>query len=59
MPADAGIVMIQAMTMLPATAQRTADEPLSVPTPIGFGFVIQCGRPKSAAARFVASVLFA
>ena len=32
--ADAGMVMIHAITMLPATAQRTAAEPLVVPTPM-------------------------
>ena len=33
MKADAGIVKIQAQTMLPATPQRTAEALRTVPTP--------------------------
>ena len=49
MPADAGMVTIHAITMLPATPQRTADEPRVVPTPM-MAPVIVCvvdtGMPK-------------
>ncbi len=34
MPAEAGIVIIQAHIMFPATPQRTADSLLEDPTPI-------------------------
>ena len=34
MPADAGMVTIQAMTMFPATPQRTAEERCAAPTPM-------------------------
>ena len=34
MPAAAGMVRIHAITMLPATPQRTADVPRVVPTPM-------------------------
>ena len=49
MPADAGMVMIHAITMLPATAQRTADEPCVVPTPMMAPVmvcVVETGMPK-------------
>ena len=52
MAADAGIVTIHAITMLPATAQRTADEPLVVPTPMiapVIVCVVETGMPKCVA----------
>ncbi len=50
MPADAGIVTIHAITMLPATPQRTADAPRVVPTPMiapVIVCVVETGMPKS------------
>src|SRR6185295_4197415 len=49
MPADAGMVTIHAITMLPATPQRTADEPRTVPTPTiapVMVCVVDTGMPK-------------
>ena len=49
MPAEAGMVMIHAMTMLPATPQRTAEVPLVVPTPMMAPVmvcVVETGMPK-------------
>jgi hypothetical protein len=49
MPADAGMVTIHAITMLPATPQRTAEVPRVVPTPMMapvMVWVVDTGMPK-------------
>ena len=52
MPAEAGMVMIHAMTMLPATPQRTAEERCAAPTPTMAPVmvcVVETGMPKQVA----------
>ena len=56
MKAEAGIVMIQATTMLLATFQRTADTLRAAPTPTMqpvMVWVVETGMPSSVAANSV------
>jgi hypothetical protein len=60
MPAEAGSVRIQAITMLPATPQRTADTRLAAPAPITapeIVWVVDSGKPTWVAARITAAPL--